>query len=73
MYFITIKRMLEVCFSAHPNIQYRAILFKTPSSSCYRFLKTRVRFIWGSLNNLIEFHSEFLVELYFSLIKETQS
>ena len=23
MYFITIKRMLEVCFSAHPNIQYR--------------------------------------------------
>ena len=27
MYFITIKRMLEVCFSAHPNIQYRAILF----------------------------------------------
>lgn len=27
MYFITIKRMLEVCFSAHPNIQYRAIFF----------------------------------------------
>ena len=27
MYFITIKRMLEVCFSAHPNIQYRASLF----------------------------------------------
>lgn len=26
MYFITIKRMLEVCFSAHPNIQYRAFL-----------------------------------------------
>ena len=25
MYFITIKRMLEVCFSAHPNIQYRTI------------------------------------------------
>ena len=25
MYFITIKRMLEVCFSAHPNIQYRAV------------------------------------------------
>ncbi len=25
MYFITIKRMLEVCFSAHPNIQYRAM------------------------------------------------
>ena len=29
MYFITTKRMLEVCFSAHPNIQYRTfILFK---------------------------------------------
>ncbi len=25
MYFITIKRMLEVCFSAHPNIQYRTL------------------------------------------------
>ena len=23
MYFITTKRMLELCFSAHPNIQYR--------------------------------------------------
>ena len=23
MYFITTKRMLEVCFSVHPNIQYR--------------------------------------------------
>ena len=32
MYFITTKRMLEVCFSAHPNIQYRTFfyfLFKT--------------------------------------------
>ncbi|SUY59727.1 Uncharacterised protein [[Clostridium] symbiosum] len=27
MYFITTKRMLEVCFSAHPNIQYRTFLF----------------------------------------------
>ena len=27
MYFITTKRMLEVCFSAHPNIQYRAPFF----------------------------------------------
>ena len=25
MYFITTKRMLEVCFSAHPNIQYRTV------------------------------------------------
>lgn len=27
MYFITTKRMLEVCFSAHPNIQYRTFFF----------------------------------------------
>ena len=27
MYFITTKRMLEVCFSAHPNIQYRTNIF----------------------------------------------
>ena len=27
MYFITTKRMLEVCFSAHPNIQYRTEMF----------------------------------------------
>ena len=27
MYFITTKRMLEVCFSAHPNIQYRTLIF----------------------------------------------
>ena len=27
MYFITTKRMLEVCFSAHPNIQYRTDSF----------------------------------------------
>ena len=28
MYFITTKRMLEVCFSAHPNIQYRTYKIK---------------------------------------------
>ena len=27
MYFITTKRMLEVCFSVHPNIQYRTEYF----------------------------------------------
>ena len=27
MYFITTKRMLEVCFSVHPNIQYRTDFF----------------------------------------------
>ena len=31
MYFITIKRMLEVCFSAHPNIQYRAFFYRNLS------------------------------------------
>lgn len=31
MYFITIKRMLEVCFLAHPNIQYRAKIFLSPA------------------------------------------
>ena len=31
MYFITTKRMLEVCFSAHPNIQYRTvIIYRAP-------------------------------------------
>ena len=30
MYFITTKRMLEVCFSVHPNIQYRTF-FVCPS------------------------------------------
>ena len=29
MYFITTKRMLEVCFSAHPNIQYRTFLLRS--------------------------------------------
>ena len=28
MYFITTKRMLEVCISANPNIQYRTKLIK---------------------------------------------
>ena len=30
MYFITTKRMLEVCFSAHPNIQYRTGFILSP-------------------------------------------
>ena len=33
MYFITTKRMLEVCFSAHPNIQYRTFLLSSPALS----------------------------------------
>ena len=31
MYFITTKRMLEVCFSAHPNIQYRTFYITVPT------------------------------------------
>ncbi len=34
MYFITTKRMLEVCFSAHPNIQYRTLIFFGKSFMC---------------------------------------
>lgn len=40
MYFITIKRMLEVCFSAHPNIQYRAYFhkyMKEGGTSCFYY------------------------------------
>ena len=41
MYFITTKRMLEVCFFAHPNIQYRTKkkkLLQLPfSGSCNSF------------------------------------
>ena len=33
MYFITTKRMLEVCFSAHPNIQYRTFYYKDTEAS----------------------------------------
>ena len=32
MYFITTKRMLEVCFSAHPNIQYRTEFTRSGAS-----------------------------------------
>ena len=39
MYFITIKRMLEVCFSAHPNIQYRAKISKNDINRIYRLNK----------------------------------
>ncbi|CUP31168.1 Uncharacterised protein [[Clostridium] symbiosum] len=38
MYFITTKRMLEVCFSAHPNIQYRTFLFRLEE------IKNEIRF-----------------------------
>ena len=38
MYFITTKRMLEVCFSVHPNIQYRTFFIYCKISS---IVKTR--------------------------------
>ena len=44
MYFITTKRMLEVCFSVHPNIQYRTVfiwqidLFKRVRDFCLFWL-----------------------------------
>ena len=41
MYFITTKRMLEVCFSAHPNIQYRTF-FRLMPVSCARCVQVIV-------------------------------
>ena len=42
MYFITTKRMLEVCFSAHPNIQYRTYyIIHIQSRRMYRILPYR--------------------------------
>ena len=38
MYFITTKRMLEVCFSAHPNIQYRTVLYTRIASLFFAIL-----------------------------------
>ena len=43
MYFITTKRMLEVCFSAHPNIQYRTFFtcyFPVQRRACWRTVFT---------------------------------
>ena len=41
MYFITTKRMLEVCFSAHPNIQYRTV-FLLMTVTCARSVQVIV-------------------------------
>ena len=46
MYFITIKRMLEVCFSAHPNIQYRACFFCILGGNFHPELKKQKDFIY---------------------------
>ena len=42
MYFITTKRMLEVCFSAHPNIQYRTSFI---SSMVYQEMPPAIDFL----------------------------
>ncbi|ENZ56401.1 hypothetical protein HMPREF1095_02361 [Enterocloster bolteae 90A5] len=42
MYFITTKRMLEVCFSAHPNIQYRTSFI---SSMVYQEMLPAIDFL----------------------------
>ena len=43
MYFITIKRMLEVCFSAHPNIQYRAEFSITQKGANVLMMRTHTK------------------------------
>ncbi|CUP10862.1 Uncharacterised protein [[Clostridium] symbiosum] len=60
MYFITTKRMLEVCFSAHPNIQYRTISFIN-----YFFLhlcRTNVPACFESGEADFNYHFDFLFE-----------
>ena len=51
MYFITTKRMLEVCFSAHPNIQYRTFL-------TIDGIRRPMWNIWTKIHNLLIFVKE---------------
>ena len=52
MYFITTKRMLEVCFSAHPNIQYRTLFcFEISLSNPPHFCKERKKDLWNPNRN----------------------
>ena len=48
MYFITTKRMLEVCFSAHPNIQYRTgfSIFIIRSAPCGKLSFEHIYRVW---------------------------
>ena len=55
MYFITTKRMLEVCFSAHPNIQYRTEIF-TVGSESYLFADSVKKRIAQFLFKLLYLH-----------------
>ena len=41
MYFITTKRMLEVCFSVHPNIQYRTVFLLSALRLMVLFIQFR--------------------------------
>ena len=61
MYFITTKRMLEVCFSAHPNIQYRThftgmkiltSLSGASNASTDDFLYIRLPFLKGIIESV---------------------
>ena len=50
MYFITTKRMLEVCFSAHPNIQYRTCFsYNMLRITSHSIAKSIVDFIANSI------------------------
>lgn len=52
MYFITTKRMLEVCFSAHPNIQYRTFLLTVSKKSPHRedFSLLSLKSVWKRID-----------------------
>ena len=52
MYFITTKRMLEVCFSAHPNIQYRTFFL----CAFHKFFSifSHSKFLFAQLPNKLE-------------------
>ena len=63
MYFITTKRMLEVFFSAHPNIQYRTLknkdrefpilIFLFPSEfELYRYTNSWIFLVDDSLEGI---------------------
>lgn len=66
MYFITTKRMLEVCFSAHPNIQYRT-LFSLRGLEQISFLSL-VR-VETSYSHLLKFPSQDSNDFYAKLEK----
>ena len=55
MYFITTKRMLEVCFSAHPNIQYRTRI---------KILTRRAAFLLLFEHDLLLFEHEFFMAVW---------